>query len=83
MLYLLLLMPLAAVGIWTSVRVSNAAELAYFIGFFVFSAGAVRPWLSFLSVPESNTPALLLVLIHPTSGKVRSRKVSSLYLQIS
>src|SRR5215204_2924126 len=40
LLYLLLLMPLAVVGIWTSVRVSNATELAYFIGFFVFSAAA-------------------------------------------
>jgi hypothetical protein len=40
MLYLLLLMPLAVVGVWNSVRVSNATELAYFIGFFVFSAGA-------------------------------------------
>jgi hypothetical protein len=40
MLYLLLLMPLAVVGMWTSVRVSNATELAFFIGFFVFSAGA-------------------------------------------
>ena len=40
MLYLLLLIPLAVVGIWTSVRVSNATELAYFIGFFVFSAAA-------------------------------------------
>ena len=30
MLYLLLLMPLAVVGIWTSVRVSNATELAYY-----------------------------------------------------
>jgi hypothetical protein len=40
MLYLLLLMPLAVVGIWTSVRVSNATELAFFIGFFVFSAAA-------------------------------------------
>jgi hypothetical protein len=40
MLYLLLLMPLAVVGIWTSVRVSNATELASFIGFFVFSAAA-------------------------------------------
>ena len=39
MLYLLLLMPLAVWGIWTSVSVSNATELAYFIGFFVFSAG--------------------------------------------
>jgi hypothetical protein len=40
MLYLLLLMPLAVVGIWTSVTVSNATELAFFIGFFVFSAAA-------------------------------------------
>jgi hypothetical protein len=40
MLYLLLLMPLAVVGIWTSVRVSNATELALFIGFFAFSAAA-------------------------------------------
>ena len=40
MLYLLLLMPLAVVGVWDSVRVSNATELAYFIGFFVFSAAA-------------------------------------------
>jgi hypothetical protein len=40
MLYLLLLMPLAVVGIWTSVRVSNATELAFFVGFFVFSAAA-------------------------------------------
>jgi hypothetical protein len=40
MLYLLLLMPLAVVGIWTSVRVSNATELAFFIGFFSFSAAA-------------------------------------------
>src|SRR5918999_5571537 len=40
MLYLLLLIPLAVVGIWTSVRVSNATELAYFIGFFAFSAAA-------------------------------------------
>ena len=40
MLYLLLLMPLTVVEVWNSVRVSNATELAYFIGFFVFSAGA-------------------------------------------
>ncbi len=40
MLYLLLLMPLAVVVLWNSVRVSNATELAYFIGFFVFSAAA-------------------------------------------
>ncbi len=40
MLYLLLLMPLAVVGLWSSVRVNGATELAYFIGFFVFSAAA-------------------------------------------
>jgi hypothetical protein len=40
MLYLLLLIPLAVVVLWSSVRVNNATELAYFIGFFVFSAGA-------------------------------------------
>jgi hypothetical protein len=40
MRYLLLLMPLAVVGLWSSVRVNGATELAYFIGFFVFSAAA-------------------------------------------
>jgi hypothetical protein len=40
MLYLLLLMPLSVVVLWKSVRVSNATELAYFVGFFVFSAAA-------------------------------------------
>jgi hypothetical protein len=40
MLYLLLLMPLAVVVLWKSVRVSNATELAYFVGFFAFSAAA-------------------------------------------
>jgi hypothetical protein len=40
MLYLLLLLPLAVVWMWTSVRVSNATELAFFVGFFVFSAAA-------------------------------------------
>ncbi len=40
MLYLLLLMPLSVVGLWSSVRVNGATELAYFIGFFVFSAAA-------------------------------------------
>jgi len=33
-------MPLAVVGLWSSVRVNGATELAYFIGFFGFSAGA-------------------------------------------
>jgi len=40
MLYLLLLMPLAVVGLWSSVRVNGATELAYFVGFFLFSAAA-------------------------------------------
>jgi hypothetical protein len=39
-LLLLLLIPLAVVVTWTTVRVSNAAELAFFIGFFGFSAAA-------------------------------------------
>jgi hypothetical protein len=39
MLYLLLLMPLAVVVLWNSVRITTGAELAYFIGFLVFSAG--------------------------------------------
>ena len=39
-LLLLLLIPLAVVVTWTSVRVSNATELAFFVGFFVFSAAA-------------------------------------------
>ena len=41
-LLLLLLIPLAVVVTWTSVRVSNATELAFFVGFFVFSAAADR-----------------------------------------
>ena len=40
MLYLLLLIPLSVEGIWSSVRVSNATELAFFVGFFVFSTAA-------------------------------------------
>ena len=40
MLYLLLLIPLAVVVLWSSVRVNGATEFAYFIGFFVFSAAA-------------------------------------------
>src|SRR5215207_11218432 len=54
MLYLLLLMPLAVVGIWTSVTVSNATEMAYFIGFFVFSAaaGLVIGYVRWMSAEE-------------------------------
>jgi hypothetical protein len=40
MVYLLLLMPLGVVGMWTRVRVGNPTELAYFIAFFVFSGAA-------------------------------------------
>ena len=58
MLYLLLLMPLAVVGVWTSVRVSNATELAYFIGFFVFSAaaGLVIGYVRWMSAESSLLP---------------------------
>ena len=54
MFYLLLLIPLAVVGIWISVRVSNATEMVYFIGFFVFSAaaGLVIGWVRWASRTE-------------------------------
>lgn len=39
-LLLLLLIPLAVVVTWISVRVNNATELAFFVGFFGFSAAA-------------------------------------------
>jgi hypothetical protein len=40
MLYLLLLIPLAVVVLWNSVRLTDATEFAYFVGFFAFSAAA-------------------------------------------
>src|SRR5918998_6604858 len=40
MLYLLLLMPLSVVVLWKSVRVTDATEFVYFVGFFAFSAAA-------------------------------------------
>jgi hypothetical protein len=54
MLYVLLLIPLAVVVLWKSVRVSNATELAYFFGFFVFSAaaGLVIGWVRWASSTE-------------------------------
>jgi hypothetical protein len=54
MLYLLLLMPLSVVVLWKSVRVSNATELAYFVGFFVFSAaaGLAFGWVRWASTAE-------------------------------
>ena len=62
MLYLLLLIPLAVVGIWTSVRVSNATELAYFIGFFVFSAaaGLVIGYVRWMSAESSYCLSVLV-----------------------
>jgi len=65
MLYLLLLMPLAVVGIWTSVRVSNATELAYFIGFFVFSAaaGLVIGYVRWMSAESSYYLSVLAVYV--------------------
>jgi hypothetical protein len=65
MLYLLLLMPLAVVGIWTSVRVSNATELAYFIGFFVFSAavGLVIGYVRWMSAESSYYLSVLVVYV--------------------
>jgi hypothetical protein len=83
MLYLLLLMPLAVVGVWNSVRVSNATELAYFIGFFVFSAGAglvigyVR-WMSaessyYLSVLAAFVGGIAAAVCRPPPKRLRSR----------
>jgi hypothetical protein len=65
MLYLLLLMPLAVVGVWNSVRVSNATELAYFIGFFVFSAGAglVIGYVRWMSAESSYYLSVLAVYV--------------------
>jgi hypothetical protein len=55
MLYLLLLMPVAVVVLWNSVRVNDATELALFIGFFVFSAGAglVIGYVRWISAEQS------------------------------
>ena len=65
MLYLLLLMPLAVVGVWTSVRVSNATELAYFIGFFAFStaAGLVIGYVRWMSAESSYYLSVLAVYV--------------------
>jgi hypothetical protein len=52
--YLLLVMPLSVVVLWKSVRVSDATELAYFVGFFVFSAaaGLAFGWMRWASSAE-------------------------------
>jgi hypothetical protein len=60
-----LLIPIAVVGIWTSVRVSNATELAFFIGFFVFSAvaGLVIGYVRWMSAESSYYLSLLAVYV--------------------
>src|SRR5215210_8694912 len=65
MLYLLLLIPLAVVVLWNSVRVSNATELAYFIGFFVFSAavGLVIGYVRWMSAESSYYLSVLVVYV--------------------
>jgi hypothetical protein len=65
MLYLLLLIPIAVVGIWTSVRVSNVTELAYLVGFFVFSAGAglVVGYVRWMSAESSYYLSVLAVYV--------------------
>ena len=54
MLYLLLLMPLSVVVLWKSVRVTDAAEFVYFVGFFAFSAaaGLAFGWVRWTSTAE-------------------------------
>ena len=83
MLYLLLLMPLAVVVLWNSVRVSNATEMAYFIGFFVFSSGAglVIGYVRWMSAESSYYLSVLAVyvgasprpLAWPPRKRLRSR----------
>jgi hypothetical protein len=53
------------VGIWTSVRVSNATELAYFVGFFVFSAatGLAIGYVRWMSAESSYYLSVLAVYV--------------------
>ena len=55
----------AVVVLWNSVRVSNATELAYFIGFFVFSAGAglVIGYVRWMSAESSYYLSVLAVYV--------------------
>src|SRR5919199_1099123 len=54
MLYLLLLIPLAVVVLWNSVRLTDTTEFAYFVGFFAFSAaaGLTIGWVRWASTAE-------------------------------
>ena len=72
MLYLILLMPLAVMGVWSSVRVSNATELAYFIGFFVFSAaaGLVFGYVRWASTAESYYLSVLAAYVGGVAAAV-------------
>ena len=65
MLYLPLLIPLAVVGVWNSVRVSNATEMAYFIGFFVFSTavGLMIGYVRWISAESSYYLSVLAVYV--------------------
>jgi hypothetical protein len=55
MLYLLLLIPLAVAVLGNSVRLTDTTELAYFVGFFAFSAaaGLTIGWVRWASTLES------------------------------
>ena len=72
MLYLPLLMPLTVVEVWNSVRVSNATDLAYFIGFFVFSAGAglVIGYVRWLSAESSYYLSVLAAYVGGVAAAV-------------
>jgi hypothetical protein len=65
MLYLLLLMPVAVVVLWLSIRVNNATEVALFVGFFVFSAGAglVIGYVRWISAEESWALSMLAAYV--------------------
>jgi hypothetical protein len=65
MLYLLLLMPVAVVVLWLSIRVNNATEVALFVGFFVFSAGAglVIGYVRWIGAEESWVLSMLAAYV--------------------
>jgi hypothetical protein len=65
MLYLLLLMPVAVVVLWLSIRVNNATEVALFVGFFVLSAGAglVIGYVRWISAEESWVLSMLAAYV--------------------
>jgi hypothetical protein len=65
MLYVLLLIPLAVVVLWESVRLTDATEFTYFVGFFAFSAaaGLVIGYVRWMSAESSYYLSVLAVYV--------------------